>query len=74
MSRIRQVLQDIPFLIHLAVYAGVNLLLFIIDMLTSPGMIWFVWPLVGWGIGLFGHGLLVYLSKKPPTATPPSRL
>ena len=54
MTRIQQVLKDVPFLIHLAVYAGVNLLLFIINMLTNPGTIWFVWPLVGWGIGVIG--------------------
>jgi uncharacterized RDD family membrane protein YckC len=70
MTRIRQVLKDIPFLIHLAVYTGVNLLLFIINMLTNPGTIWFVWPLVGWGIGILGHGILVYLNTK---ATPSPR-
>jgi uncharacterized membrane protein len=30
----------------------VNLLLPIIDLLT-PGPLWFYWPLLGWGIGLF---------------------
>jgi 2TM domain len=71
MTRIRQVLKDIPFLIHLAVYAGVNLLLFIINMLTNPGTIWFVWPLVGWGIGVLGHGILVYLNTKAPPSPRP---
>ncbi len=70
MTRFQQVLKDVPFLIHLSVYGGVNLLLFIINMLTSPGAIWFVWPLVGWGLGVLGHGVLVYINAQ---ATPTTR-
>ena len=48
------------FFIHAAVYAAVNLVLMAIDLATSPGKIWFIWPMIGWGIGVIGHGLLVY--------------
>lgn len=48
------------FFMHLAVYAGVNLLLIIINLLTTPGNLWFQWPLLGWGIGLIFHGLRVF--------------
>ena len=48
------------FFVHLAVYAGVNLLLIMINLLTAPGHLWFLWPLLGWGIGLFFHALHVF--------------
>jgi hypothetical protein len=50
----------IGFFIHLAVYTGVNLLLIIINLLTAPRYLWFYWPLLGWGIGLFFHALKVF--------------
>lgn len=48
------------FYIHLAVYVLVNILLFLINILTSPGVFWFYWPLLGWGIGLASHAIFVY--------------
>ena len=45
---------------HLAVYVGVNMLLIIINLLTAPRQLWFQWPLLGWGIGLFFHALSVF--------------
>jgi hypothetical protein len=48
------------FFIHLAVYAGVNLLLIMTNLLTAPRYLWFYWPLLGWGIGLFFHALKVF--------------
>ncbi len=47
--------------IHLAVYIGVNILLIIINLSTSPQYIWFKWPLLGWGIGLFFHGMSIFV-------------
>ena len=40
---------------HLWVYAGVIGFLFIINMLTWHGRIWFHWPALGWGLLLFLH-------------------
>lgn len=40
---------------HAASYAMVNLMLFAINLLSSPGEWWFFWPLLGWGIGLASH-------------------
>ena len=48
------------FYSHLTVYVLVNLLLFAINMLTSPGSLWFFWPLMGWGIGVALHALRVF--------------
>ena len=50
----------IGFIIHLAVYIAVNSLLIIINFSTSPEYLWFKWPLIGWGIGLFFHALAVF--------------
>jgi class 3 adenylate cyclase len=40
---------------HLWVYAGVIGFLFIINVLTWVGVIWFHWPALGWGLLLFLH-------------------
>jgi hypothetical protein len=49
------------FYIHLTVYVVVNLILFSINMITSPGSLWFFWPLMGWGIGFAFHALSVFV-------------
>ena len=49
------------FYIHLSVYIVVNLLLIVINFSTSTQYLWFKWPLMGWGIGLFFHALSVFL-------------
>jgi len=51
--------SKIRFYIHLAVFFGVNFLLMVINLKTSPQSLWFLWPLFGWGIGLVLHGLKV---------------
>ena len=48
------------FYTHLTVYVLVNLLLFTINVLTSPGSLWFYWPLMGWGIAIALHALRVF--------------
>ena len=57
----RRAEAKIGFYIHLAVYVGVNILLIIINLSTSPQHIWFKWPLLGWGIGLFFHGMSIFV-------------
>ncbi len=58
----KNVFRDKGFQVHLTVYIAVNILLFVIDLMTSPGKTWFFWPLIGWGIGIIGHALSI-LSK-----------
>jgi hypothetical protein len=48
------------FYTHLMVYVLVNLFLFVLNLLTSPGAWWFYWPLLGWGIGIVAHALSVF--------------
>ena len=40
---------------HLGTYVGVIGFLFLINMLTYGGTIWFYWPALGWGLILFLH-------------------
>jgi hypothetical protein len=47
------------FYIHATVYCGVIGLLFVINFLTGRPW-WFVWPAIGWGIGLAFHAFGVY--------------
>lgn len=54
----------IGFYIHLAVYVVVNVLLLVINLTASPQYLWFKWPLMGWGIGLFFHGMSVFSGRK----------
>lgn len=58
----------IGFYIHAIIFAGVNSLLFLIDILASPEKLWFYWPLMGWGSGLLLHfiGVFYLPQKKPP--------
>lgn len=49
------------FFVHAAVYAAVMVLLVIINLVTSPGNIWFIWPLIGWGFAVVLHGLRVFV-------------
>lgn len=57
----KRVQAKIGFYIHLAVYVGVNILLIIINLATSPQYFWFRWPLLGWSIGLFFHGMSIFV-------------
>ena len=49
------------FAIHAAIYVVANLGFVAIWAATGAGYPWFVWPMLGWGIGIVSHGLsLVY--------------
>jgi len=45
---------------HLIWYVIINLLLLFINLVTSPGALWFYWVTIFWGIGLFAHALGVF--------------
>jgi hypothetical protein len=44
------------FVIHAVVFVAVNILLVVVNVVTWTGYPWFVYPLLGWGIGLAAHG------------------
>lgn len=56
----QRVSQIRDFYQHLAVYLVINAGLVLINLLTSPQSLWFVWPLLGWGIGVALHALTTF--------------
>ena len=52
------------FFRHVIVYLAVNAFLLIVNLITSPDNLWFQWPLLGWGIGVFFHGVGVFSHRK----------
>ena len=57
----------VEFRIHLFTYIGVIGLLAIINLLKSPESLWFIWPMLGWGIGIIAHASMVYFSSGGPS-------
>jgi len=49
------------FFVHAVVYVAIMVLLVVINMLTSPATLWFIWPLIGWGLAVALHGARVFL-------------
>lgn len=49
--------------IHTAVFVAVQLLLVAIWAMTGAGYPWFVFPLLGWGIGLAAHAAVAGESR-----------
>lgn len=55
------------FLVHLGIYAIVNLGLFGLWAMTGGGYYWPIWTAFGWGIGLAFHGLSVVIEGQELT-------
>ncbi len=47
--------EKLGFRIHRTVYLCVISLLVFINLNFVPGFIWFIFPMIGWGIGLTVH-------------------
>ena len=56
----RRLVAEKGFYVHLVTYVAVISGLFIINALTGSGRWWFVWPAIGWGIGLTIHALSTF--------------
>lgn len=59
----KKVLRDearMSFYIHLVIFAVVNSLLAGINLRFSPNVLWVLFILLGWGSGLFIHGLAAF--------------
>lgn len=50
----RQILRR-GFKAHLISYIAVNVFLVILNLTTTPCNFWAIYPLTGWGLGLFMH-------------------
>jgi hypothetical protein len=60
-QKAKKQVEDIKgFYGHLASYVLVMGLLIFINLRYSPQYLWFVWSMLGWGIGLFFHAMKVF--------------
>lgn len=48
------------FYSHATIYVVVMIGLAILNLVIKPGNLWFIWPALGWGIGLAAHGISVF--------------
>ena len=58
---IRRADMKLAFRSHLFAYVVVNAGLVAINLATSPGYFWAIWPMIGWGVGLAAHAVTVYM-------------
>jgi hypothetical protein len=61
----RQILKRRTFYLHLCVYLAVQVMLIAIWALVGGGFPWFLFPLMGWGIGIVAHGASAFLLAHP---------
>ena len=61
----RQILKRRTFYLHLSIYIAVNLMLIGIWALAGGGFPWFLFVLMGWGIGIVAHGASAFLLSHP---------
>ena len=62
----RRVQMKRGFFVHLLIYVAVNSMLVIIWSMTGKGYPWFIWPLAGWGIGVFANAIAVAMELFAP--------
>lgn len=63
----KKVEARLGFKVHLTVFLVVNSILITVNLINSPNTLWFIWPLMGWGIGIFWHAMAVFVfDKKGP--------
>jgi uncharacterized protein YhhL (DUF1145 family) len=51
------------FYSNVITFVVVNLVLIIINLVTSPGSLWFYWVTIFWGIAILLHGSRVFIFK-----------
>jgi hypothetical protein len=59
-----RVIELKAFYLHLILYIVVNVTLVIFNLATSPEVLWFKWPLMGWGIGIVSHAFSVFVKGR----------
>jgi len=56
----KQTKSEKEFYFHLASYLVGNTMLIGLNLFTSPDYLWFVWCILGWGVGLVSHAVEVF--------------
>lgn len=65
----KKVQARLGFKNHLVVYLAVNAILISVNLINSPDYLWFIWPLMGWGIAIFWHAMSVFVFNKESGVT-----
>jgi hypothetical protein len=50
---------------HLASFVVGSVVFVLIWLTTGSGYFWPIWPILGWGIGLVAHALVVFGGYRP---------
>lgn len=48
------------FYTHFVFYLFTVTAMIVANLVMSPGNLWFIWPTLGWGLGVASHGLAVF--------------
>lgn len=56
----KKVTEIKKFYEHLMVYVLCNPIVIVVNLMTSPGYLYFIWCLLGWGMAIVLHGLTVF--------------
>ena len=56
----KQVQELKGFYSHLLSYVIVMVVIIYINLKYTPEVLWFIWTLLGWGIGIFFHAMRVF--------------
>jgi hypothetical protein len=57
----RKILRRRVFWFHFAIYVATSLALYLIWVVVGGGYPWFVFPILGWGIGVAAHAAATFL-------------
>lgn len=60
---LRRANSKLDFYSHLVIFVLINLMLFGLNMMVTPTITWFIFPLAGWGLGLLVHGTVVFAPR-----------
>lgn len=61
----RMILRRRAFWVHFSIYLVTNVALVVIWAMTGADYPWFVFPIIGWGIGIAAHGATAFLLASP---------
>jgi hypothetical protein len=53
------------FAVHLFIYVATCLLLLAVNLIVTPQVWWFYWPMLGWGAGVAVHGWCAFRQHQP---------
>lgn len=56
----RRVKEIKGFYGNLTSYCLVISFLAVLNIITSPEYLWFLWPMMGWGMGVVAHGISTF--------------